>query len=99
MQWLLSGITVTSAYVNIISVITNTRHHLAAVGAVLLHSLCMNFSERFVIRTCNIVCACYGDTIVIPFQYLYFLSSLYTVEMCAVSKSAGTFPPVNTVFE
>ena len=56
MQWLLSWITVTSAYVNLNCVFTTTSHHLAVVGAVLFHSFCMNFPEDFVTCTCNILC-------------------------------------------
>jgi len=56
MQWLLSWITVTSVYVNIIRVFTTTSLHLAVVGAVLFHSFCVNLSEDFVICTRNILC-------------------------------------------
>jgi hypothetical protein len=101
MQWLLSWITVTSAYVNIICVFTITSHHLAVVGAVLFHSFCMNLKILYYIHVtyCVCVCVCYGDTTVIPAHYVYFLHCLYAVEMHAISTSAGTFLPVNTVFE
>ena len=56
MQWLLSWTTVTSVYVNIFCVFTTTSHHIAVVGVVLFHSLYMNLSEDFVVRTCSILC-------------------------------------------